>query len=70
MTDAPIHIRRIWSHVGEVDAVHLLLRSAGSEERHIKLKRTNNPALYDFITEHGAVALDPAADVDPETAGL
>lgn len=61
-----IEIRRIWTHAGENDAVHLLL-TAGDDERHIKLKRAGNPAMYEFITAHAAVAADPQRDTDPAT---
>ncbi|MDQ1629652.1 MAG: hypothetical protein QOI54_3396 [Actinomycetota bacterium] len=63
-----IEIRRVWTHPGETDAVHLLL-TADDHERHIKLKRAGNPAMYEFITAHAAVAADPQPDADPATAG-
>ena len=63
-----IEIRRIWRHEGEQDAVHLLL-TADNAERHIKLKRSGNPAMYDFITEYAAaVPTDLRPDTDPETS--
>lgn len=64
---AIIEIRRIWRHRGETDAVHLML-IAGEHDRHIKLKRAGNRAMYDFIVEYGAIATDPQPDVDPDTA--
>jgi hypothetical protein len=68
-----IEIRRIWRHEGELDAVHLVLSAAAPEgqeqpQRHIKLKRSGNPAMYDFISEHvAAIPRDINPDSDPET---
>jgi hypothetical protein len=64
-----IETRRIWTHAGETDAVHLLL-TAGEDERHIKLKRAGNRAMFEFISAHAAVAADPQPDADPATAGM
>jgi hypothetical protein len=56
-----IEIRRIWRHTGEENAIHLMLSSnvlsdtGERAERHIKLKRSANPAMYDFISEYAAV---------------
>jgi hypothetical protein len=69
-----IVIRRIWRHAGEQDAIHLMLSSDTPTdtdervERHIKLKRSANPAMYDFISEHAAaIPSDDRPDADSET---
>jgi hypothetical protein len=66
-----ITIRRIWRHSGEEDAIHLMLSSdvpvdtGDLPERHIKLKRSANPAMYDFILKNAtAVPEDQRPDTD------
>jgi hypothetical protein len=63
-----IEIRRIWRHAGEQESIHFMLSSDATPtgerlDRHIKLKRAANPAMYDFISEH-AVAIP--ADNSPD----
>jgi hypothetical protein len=45
-----------------------MLLVAADAQRHIKLTRAGNPAMYDFILGHGLVPTDPRPDPDPETA--
>lgn len=70
-----IQIRRIWRHAGEHDSIHLILSSdtaTGEDvrpERHIKLKRSSNPAMYDFISENAStIPTDNRTDTDLETS--
>ena len=61
-----IEIRRIWRLAGEDDVLHLQL-TAEESQRDIKLRRSDNPAMYDFLEEHAATPVDTRADSDPKT---
>jgi hypothetical protein len=56
----------VWKHADEDDAIHLML-VANADQRHIKLKRSANAAMYDFIVDHAPIPIDAHADNDPET---
>jgi len=43
-----IEIPRCWRHADEEDALHFIIED-DEHQRHIKLKRRGNAALYDFI---------------------
>lgn len=48
-----IYLRQVWRHVDEGEAIHFMIVMQ-DEQRHIKLKRDSNPALYDFIVENAS----------------
>jgi len=48
-----------WRYPGESDALHFMVTDDAGNRR-IKLKRTENAALYDFLVEH----VGPAAHED------
>jgi hypothetical protein len=61
-----IHLRRTWRYNGEGDAIHFVI-VAGTQTRHIKLKREDNPALHKLIAENAtAIPTGPGVPVDPD----
>jgi len=46
-----LEIRRVWHYASETDAVHFMIATDG-DQRHIKLKKSENRELYKFIVEH------------------
>ncbi len=61
-----IHVRRVWRHAAEPESLHFLIVK-DRHDRRIKLNRSSNAALYDFLVEHAAIGDDqralPGSDV-------
>jgi hypothetical protein len=49
--ESVFEIPRAWQHESQPDAVQFMIAADG-DQRRINLKRTDNPALYDFPTAH------------------
>lgn len=53
-----VEITAPWRYPNEGEALHFMVRD-GSDQRRIKLKRSDNAALYDFLVERATSGSEP-----------